>query len=237
MRSLFIAMLSLLSVPAIASPLLEPTLRFASGDEPAVVVTLDACDGKTDTRILQTLVDNRIPATIFVTGKWLRRNAAAIAVLKAHPDLFEVENHGLNHIPPVDTQSHVFGLRTAGSVSAIRAEVVGGADAIVAAGFPAPKWFRGATAEYSTSATFEIDSLGYRIAGFSLNADQGASLDAATVAKRISGAKAGQVIIAHINQPGRPAGLGVVRGLLDLKARNMRFLKLSEVAEDDIPLH
>jgi peptidoglycan/xylan/chitin deacetylase (PgdA/CDA1 family) len=64
-------------------------IKPEAGGSGRVALTLDACGGKTDTRILSALVENRIPATIFVTGIWLKRNAAAVEVMRAHPDLFE----------------------------------------------------------------------------------------------------------------------------------------------------
>ena len=50
-----------------------------------VALTLDACMGAVDDRILGVLVEKAIPATIFVTHRWLTRNPAALAVLLAHP--------------------------------------------------------------------------------------------------------------------------------------------------------
>jgi len=133
-----------------AAALLEPTLhlkpRGVEGAGGHVALTLDACGGKTDTRILSALVDNRIPATIFVTGIWLKRNAEAVGIMRAHPDLFELENHGGRHIPAVDTPRKIYGIRSAGSPDAVQAEVESGAAALASAGGPAPKWFRGATA-------------------------------------------------------------------------------------------
>jgi glycosyltransferase involved in cell wall biosynthesis len=70
--------------------------------------------------------------------------------------------------------------------------------------------------------------MGYKIAGFSLNADYGASASAATAAKRISAAKNGDVVIAHINQPNRPAGAGIAAGLIELKERGVRFVLLKD---------
>ncbi len=43
-----------------------------------------------------------------------------------------------------------------------------------------------------------------------------------------SRAKDGDVIIAHLNQPGREAGRAAWCGILDLKARGYRFLRLDE---------
>lgn len=48
-------------------------------------------------------------------------------------------------------------------------------------------------------------------------------------AKRIAGARDGDVIIAHINQPKRASGAGVAEGILALKAKGYRFVLLRDV--------
>ncbi|MHC1549802.1 polysaccharide deacetylase family protein [Phyllobacterium sp. K27] len=215
----------------------EPQLFIARGgvNAPQVALTLDACSGQTDQRILNALVENKIPATIFVTGRWLKRNAASLAIMRAHPDLFEIENHGLNHVPAIDNQPLMFGLKTAGSLSAIQSEIEGGAKAMQSATAGKPVWYRDATARYSDNAIKLIHEMGYRVAGYSLNADMGASLLAGQVEKRISAAKDGDVIIAHINQPTRMAGAGVVKGILALKKKGFRFVRLNDVIKSETP--
>lgn len=213
-----------------AAPLVEPTLhiRHAASGAGRVALTLDACGGRTDTRILSALVENGIPATIFVTGIWLKRNAAAVEIMRAHPDLFELENHGGRHIPAVDTPRKIYGIPSAGSPEAVLAEVTSGVAALARTGEPAPKWFRGATAEYSPSAIAMIRKLGFKIAGFSINGDGGSLLGVKDTARRIAAAKDGDVIIAHINQPTHAAGEGVVQGLLALKDKGMTFVRLDD---------
>ncbi|MGU3399411.1 polysaccharide deacetylase family protein [Brucellaceae bacterium D45D] len=211
--------------------LVEPRLTIARGgaSSPQVALTLDACMGKTDRRILDMLIREKIPATIFVTARWLRQNGEAFALMKANADLFAIEDHGAMHVPAVTTAPRVYGIRTAGSLAAVRTEIEGGSKAIMDAGAPKPKWYRDATARYSTDAIDLATSLGYGIGGYSLNGDQGASLLAPVVARRISGARDGDVIISHINQPSRSAGEGVVKGILALKAKGMKFVLLREV--------
>ncbi len=222
----------LLSGPAMAGGdgLLEPKLRIApSRSGPAhVAVTLDACMGKTDMRILSTLLEQNIKATIFVTGRWIRTNPEAVAILKSRPDLFEVENHGENHIPAVDYPTKVYGIAAAGSPEAVAKEVDGGAKAMLAAGFPAPRWYRDATAKYSPSAIAQIKTMGYDIGGFSINGDSGSLLGAKQTEQQFARAKNGDVLIAHINQPTHAAGEGVVAGLKALKARGVVFVHLNE---------
>lgn len=220
------------SAPAMAkSHDIELKLRIAAPPPgPRVVaLTFDACSGTIDRRILDTLVKNRIPATLFVTHRWLKRNQATMAILSAHPDLFEIENHGDQHVPAITDTARLYGLKTAGTLEAVRNEVEGGASAVERATGKAPRWFRGATAVYSPDALESIRAAGYSIAGFSLNADMGASLPATTVAKRIAAARSGDVIIAHINQPGHPAGQGVVDGIQRLIDKGTVFVKLDDV--------
>jgi peptidoglycan/xylan/chitin deacetylase (PgdA/CDA1 family) len=218
---------------AAAVRLIEPALHLKPGGHgPRVALTLDACGGATDTRILSALVENRIPATIFVTGAWLTRNRASVETLRAHPDLFELEDHGERHIPAVDTPRTIYGLRSAGSADAVLAEVEQGAAAVAATGEPAPRWFRGATAQYSQSAIALIRKMGFKIAGFSINGDGGSLLGASETARRVAAAKDGDVIIAHINQPTHAAGQGLVKGLLALKGKGMTFVRLEDADGD-----
>lgn len=212
--------------------LVEPRLHIASsGDRrrPRVALTFDACMGKADERILSTLLRERIPATIFVTARWLRTNPAAVSLFRDNPDLFEIEDHGENHVPAVDFPTAIYGIAAAGSPQAVGQEVGRGADAIRAAGLREPHWFRGATAKYDASAIREIRSMGYRIAGYSLNGDGGSLLGKEETEKRIASAKDGDVVISHINQPTHAAGEGVAKAILALKAKGVQFVRLSDV--------
>jgi peptidoglycan/xylan/chitin deacetylase (PgdA/CDA1 family) len=211
--------------------LVEPRLTVAPAGNAKhirVALTFDACMGKADERILTTLVRERIPATIFVTSRWLKHNPETVAVLRENSDLFELENHGENHIPAVDIPIAIYGIPAAGSPEAVGREVGRGADAMLAAGLPRPHWFRGATAKYDLSAIREIRAMGFKIAGYSLNGDDGSLLGAAAAEKRIAAAKDGDVVISHINQPTHAAGEGVARALVDLKNRGAEFVRLSD---------
>lgn len=226
---LSVIIMVLIAIPASAGARLsEPRLRLhsAARQQPQLALTLDACSGKTDQRILKALIDNGIPATVFVTSRWLKRNSETVAVMLAHADLFQIENHGARHVPAVDYPARIYGLATAGSPAAVTKEVETGADAVTAATGRAPQWFRGAAARYSQGALAEIAATGETVAGFSIRADDGATLSAAGVEKRLAAARDGDVIIAHMNHPEKAAGDGLVKGLLALKARGYLFVKI-----------
>lgn len=217
--------------------IIEPEMRLAlpPGSPRTVALTLDACSGAADLRIIGTLLDLAITATIFVTGLWLRDNPQALALLAGRPDLFALQNHGERHLPPILGSRTVYGLKVAGTLEAVQHEVDRGADAVVAAGCPRPHWYRGAAALYSPAAAEAIEVAGWRIAGYSLAADKGASLPAASVAHRMASAASGEVILAHVNQPHRPSGAGVAAGLAALRQAGVVFVGLDTLPITALP--
>ncbi len=221
----------LLAGAALAQAPLEPRHRLVpvADAPPRLALTLDACSGRFDAPLLDFLIRERIPATLFVTRRWLRRNAGAVALIKAHADLFEVENHGASHVPAViGPGREVYGIEGVPDLEQLRAEVQGGAAAIEAAFGTAPRWYRGATAVYDPQALAEIERLGYRIAGYSLNADAGATLARAAIEQRLQRARDGDVIIAHMNKPDSDSAEALIAGLAVLKQQGYVFVRLDQ---------
>lgn len=225
--------LVLVASPVLAKTgLIEPHMHIVPpASVPEVALTLDACMGAADMRIIDGLVANAIPATIFATRRWLTHNPKVVHLLVSHPELFEIEDHGAEHLPAVIGTSRPYGLTPAGTANGVFNEVMGGAQAVQAATGAAPRWYRGAAALYTQDALELIAAMGLRIGGFSLNGDLGATASEQTAEARIASARSGDVILSHVNQPGRAAGAGVIRGVLDLKAKGFRFVRLEDVAE------
>jgi peptidoglycan/xylan/chitin deacetylase (PgdA/CDA1 family) len=214
---------------------LHHTLAPADGTEEKIVaLTLDACGGGTDLGIIEFLIERRIPATIFATRRWLRRNPEAVEMLKAHADLFAIENHGARHVPAViGTDRQVYGIAGVADMAALRQEIADGAAAIEAATGIAPRWYRGATASYDPDAIKEIETMGYKVAGFSVNADHGGLLGKDRVVARLKKVSSRDIILAHLNRPESGTGAGLAEGLSWLQEEGFRFVTLrdAEVAE------
>ncbi len=195
-----------------------------------IALTLDACSGQYDDALIEFLIQQRIPATIFATKKWLDHNSHGLSVIKAHLDLFDVEDHGEKHIPAViGAGRKVYGISGEPDVIHLRREVLEGARAVEQATGIAPHWYRGATGEYDAQAIQEIDKLGYKIAGFSVNADNGASSKKIAIEKRLEHVKAGDVIIAHMNKPASDSAEGLAAGLAYLLKAGFIFVRLDQV--------
>jgi peptidoglycan/xylan/chitin deacetylase (PgdA/CDA1 family) len=201
-----------------------------------IALTLDACTGKYDDDLIEFLILNRIPATIFATKKWLDENPFGLSVIKGHLDLFDIENHGENHIPAViGAGRKVYGIPGEPDLIHLRREVLLGARAIQKAIGIAPHWYRDATAEYDPQAIQEIEKLGYKIAGFSVNADSGATAKKIAIEKRLENVKAGDVIIAHMNKPASDTAEGLSVGLAYLLKAGFVFVRLDQVDLREMP--
>lgn len=224
--------MAILAAPPGADPAVEIHDRIAdvAPDSKRVALTLDACSGKFDEDLIVFLVRNQIPATLFATKKWLDNNPHGVALIKSHLDLFEVEDHGENHIPAViGVGRKVYGIPGEPDIIHLRREVVEGARAIEQAIGVPPHWYRAATAEYDSQATREIETLGYKIAGFSVNADAGATLKQAAIEDRLQHVRGGDVIIAHMNKPAGDTAEGLSVGLLQLLKKGYVFVRLDQV--------
>ncbi len=210
-------------------------LVLAPGER-AVALTLDACGGDIDADLVDVLVEHRVPATLFVTRRWLVRHPDAVRKLAAHPQLFAIENHGENHVPAViGHDRHVYGIPGAADKAALRREVEGGAHAMAFAGLARPAWYRGATARYDPEAIDEIRALGYRIAGFSINGDAGATLSRAAVVARLDKAAPGDIILLHMNKPGSQSAEGLRDALPGMLAKGFTFVTLRGRTVEAIP--
>src|SRR5260370_37369719 len=93
----------------------------------------------------------------------------------------------------------------------------------------APHWYRGATAEYDPQALQVIVAMGYKVAGFSVNADAGATLKREAIVARLYAVRYGDIIVAHLNQPASETADGLSSGLKSLLARGFSFARLSEM--------
>ena len=96
-------------------------------------------------------------------------------------------------------------------------------------------WYRGATAEYDAQSVTEIEKLGYGIAGFSVNADSGATLGKLAIEQRLKNVKDGDIIIAHMNKPDSDSAQGLSVGLIQLLKSSFHFVRLDQIKLQETP--
>lgn len=233
---LFVTSLPLLALAQEKPVEIHNRIINLSSSENQIALTLDACSGKFDQVLIDFLIENQIPATLFLTKRWIIQNPKGSTLIKNHLDLFDIENHGEHHIPAViGVGRRIYGILVEPDLDHLNREIKVGAEAIEDQFGVKPTWYRGAGAVYDQQSIERITQLDYKIAGFSINADEGATLSAPMIEKRLKHAQAGDVIIAHMNRPKSGTAQGLKGALTWLIDKGFVFVRLSEIQVKRIP--
>ncbi len=194
-----------------------------------LALTFDACGGRCDDRLIDTLQRNAVPAVLFFCGKWVDANPGRAAELAANP-LFDIGNHGTRHVPLSVTGRSAYGIAGTRSAQEAVDEVWRNHEKLLALTGRAPTWFRPGTAYYDDVAVGIVGQLGERPLGFSVNGDQGATAPAASVARTVTAAAPGSIVIAHMNRPGSGTAVGIGNAIAALKTAGWEFVSLRDQA-------
>lgn len=197
-----------------------------------VALTFDACGGPNggngyDELLISFLRQRQVPATLFLNLRWINANPGLSAELAADP-LFQIESHGVAHLPlSVNGRAayRIGGTRDAGGVWD---EVMGVQDWFVSALGRPPWFFRPGTAHVDEVAVSICRDLGQLVAGFSVNADAGATATTAQVAANLLSARPGDIVIGHFNRPGRGTAAGCLSALPHLLDQGVPFVRLRD---------
>lgn len=202
--------------------------RLATSDR-VLALTLDACGspkGKgVDQRLLDVLISEQIPATLFINARWIDANPELFRELAINP-LFEIANHGTWHKPASVNGRTAYGITGTRDPAELVQEVELNARKIAAITGTRPRWYRSGTAYYDEYAVQIAQQLGHEVIGFSLLGDAGATFSAAQVTAAFLKARPGDIIIAHMNHPESGTADGFIAALPQLKKRGFRFVPL-----------
>jgi len=200
-------------------------------DQKVLALTFDACGGPKgsgyDVKLIDFLTGEAIPATLFISGKWMDANPEIFQTLSSHP-LFEVENHGLTHRPCSATGRSVYGIKGTKNVGEIFDEIEWNGSKILNLTGRRPKYYRPGAA-YSDEICVEIASaLGYKVVGFNVRGDAGTTYSKKQVEEALLHAASGSIILMHMNHPEGATAKGVMAAIPELRNRGFGFVRLSE---------
>jgi len=200
-------------------------------DQRVLALTFDACGGPRgsnyDEKLIQYLENGKIPATLFLSGRWIDTNPDILQALSRNP-LFEIENHGLNHKPCSSIGRSAHGIRGTRNVQEILDEIELNDFKILKLTGRKPKYYRPGTA-YSDEVCVEIaNTLGYDVVNFSVRGDAGATYSKKQVEEALLHSAPASIVLMHMNQPKSQTAEGVGVALPELKRRGFGFVKLSE---------
>ena len=201
--------------------------------EKILALTMDACGSKTDSldeELIDFLTREQIPATLFITSRWIDKYPDKFKRLAANP-LFDIQNHGKNHRPASLTGQSIYGIDGTKNAKDLAKEVWDSADKIERLTGKRPIFFRSGTAYYDEYAVSMISDMGFQSIGFSVLGDKGATYTAPEVVEAFLTAKAGDIIICHMNHPEKETGKGLMQVLPMLKKKGYRFVLLRDYAD------
>lgn len=201
---------------------------FNPKEKKVIALTFDACSGKYDKQLIDFLIKNKIKATLFISGRWIERNKKILIKL-SKIKLFEIENHGLTHRPLSINCKSAYKIKGTCSKREIINEVIKNENLIRKITGIKTKFFRAGTAHYDTEAIEIVKNLGYKIIGFNINADFGATAPLSTIVKQLLKAKPGSIVIAHMNHPEGFTYEGFKKAIPILRKKGYSFVKLEEV--------
>jgi peptidoglycan/xylan/chitin deacetylase (PgdA/CDA1 family) len=201
-------------------------LPQASGE---LALTFDACDATgVDAELIALLRKESIAATLFVSGAFASSHPDVVKELAADP-LFEIENHGRHHRPCSVTGRGAFRLRGTRSVAEAALEIEEGAALIEGLTGRRPRFYRSGTAHYDDVCVALAQRLGYRVAGYTVAGDLGGGRSRAAIKKAVEGASDGAIVLMHMHRPGGNTAEGLADAVAALRARGVRFVRLSQV--------
>jgi peptidoglycan/xylan/chitin deacetylase (PgdA/CDA1 family) len=200
-------------------------------DQKLIALTFDACGGPRgngyDAKLIQYLKREKIPATLFISGKWIDANREIFWELAKEP-FFEIENHGLNHKPCSANGRSAYGIAGTKGVDGIFDEIEQNAIKLRNLTGRKSKYYRPGTA-YSDEICVEIaNTLGYEVVNFSARGDAGATYTKIQVKEALLNAQPCAIILMHMNHPEGETAEGLIEAIPELKKRGFGFVKLSE---------
>lgn len=200
--------------------------------EKLLVLTLDACGspkGKgVDQGLIDFLVQEQVPAVLFINARWIDANPGLFKQLAANP-LFEIANHGMWHKPASVSGRSVYGINGTKNIAELVQEIDLNRQKIEAITSRKTRYYRSGTAYYDEIAVQIAARLGHEVVGYSLLGDAGATYSASQVKAAFLAARPGDIILAHMNHPEAGTGAGIKAAIPELKKRGFRFVRLSEV--------
>lgn len=198
-----------------------------------IALTFDACGGSGkndyDEKLIQYLIQENIPATLFIGGQWIEANPQTFQQIAANP-LFEIENHGYRHIPCSVSGKSAYGIVGEKNVGEVVNEIEQNSETIEKMTGRKPIFYRSGTAFTDEICPQIASALGTQIVSFNILGDAGATYSAQQIVKALSGASNGSIALLHMNHPEKETAQGVAQAIPMLRKLGWRFVKLSNYA-------
>jgi peptidoglycan/xylan/chitin deacetylase (PgdA/CDA1 family) len=209
--------------PAAPSPRILAPITYVETKEPAVAITFDACATRAfhyafDREVFNIVKRDQIPVTIFVSGRWVEAHPDVMAELAADP-LVEFGDHSYDH-------PHMTQLPTTQII-----EQIDQTEAALAKYGKHSVAFRPPFGEWSHRLVTVVQDLQLPTVTWDVvSGDPSMHTTADGMISTVLGkARAGSIIIFHINGRGWKTAQALPTILQGLRERGFRFVPLSQL--------
>ncbi len=200
-------------------------------EENVIALTFDACGGPFgngyDEALISFLRENEIPATLFVNYQWIEEHEETFLSLAEDP-LFEIENHGTNHLPLSVQGRSAWGIQGTASVDEVVDEVMVNQKFIHELTGTSPSFFRSGTAHYDEKAVEIVEDLNLQVVNYDVLGDAGATFSAKQVEDALLNSQSGSIPLLHMNQPSSGTAQGVKEAIPQLLEQGFSFVHVKD---------
>ncbi|MEW2322629.1 polysaccharide deacetylase family protein [Streptomyces griseoincarnatus] len=178
-------------------------------------------------RLIGTLRTLKVPATVFMTGRWAEEYPDQARAIGRDP-LFEVANHSYSHYA---FTGDCYGLPTVPE-ERMRADVERAYQALRTVGVPAPMpYFRFPGGCYDRRALKALTPAGVTAVQWDVVGGDAFATDPDAVARQVlDGVRPGSVVVLHCTRSAAPTTEEAVRKVVpELRRQGYRFVKVSEL--------
>ncbi|WP_405951189.1 polysaccharide deacetylase family protein [Streptomyces prunicolor] len=178
-------------------------------------------------QLISTLRTLKVPATVFMTGRWADEYPAEARAIGRDPQ-FEIANHSYSHYA---FTGDCYGLPTV-APDRMKADVERAYTAFKKAGVPnAMPYFRFPGGCYDRQALKTLSAVGVTAVQWDVVSGDAFATDSDAVAQQVlDGVKPGSVVVMHCTRSAAPATERAVRMIVpELRKKGYRFVKVSEL--------
>jgi peptidoglycan-N-acetylglucosamine deacetylase len=204
----------------------EIVLRLPTSER-VVALTFDACEQSRamtlDSGISDYLVGRRIPFTVFLSGRFVEDNEAAVRALSKLP-FVELENHSWDHPNRMDRLGD----------EAVRDEIQTTDAEIRRVTGRGTAFFRFPAITYNARTLADAEALGFRVVHYRWEAGDPDPHETAgrIVRETLEAVRPGDILIQHINGRGWHSAEAMPGLIAGLEARGYRFVLLRDYLSD-----
>jgi len=199
-------------------------------EDKVVAVTLEGAgqDGvRVDEELLDLLAKENIPATVFVSGKWLDKNPAAARKLAQNP-VFEIANLGLEAKSCSVNGESASGIPATKNAEEVFAEIEMNARKIESLTGMLPRFFRAGAAFYDDVAVRIARALGYEVVGSNITVEQTAGRASHNLNGFLLTASAGSIAAIPLESPAPGMAGNLKQAVSKLRAKGFQFVRLGD---------